>query len=598
MTKYRNKLPQRNEGFFLTDGGLETTLIFHEGLELPDFAAFHLLKDDAGYEALRNYYNTYVVLARDYEVGLVLESPTWRSNPDWGKRLGYSESELAAANRKAIELLVEIRNQYETDTTPMVISGCVGPRGDGYNPTTRMSAEEAQQYHAAQIGVFRDTGADMVTAITINYVEEAIGITQAAQAAGMPVAISFTVETDGNLPTGQTLKEAIESVDAATNHAPVYYMISCAHPTHFAEALNSNEPWVERIGGLRANASTRSHAELNDSAELDEGNPAELGRQHRELFTKLTNLRVLGGCCGTDHRHVEEICKATIATDKQGKRTLVVKTIDLPNRVSLNYAEQGDPSGLPVIFLHGVTDSWRSFEPVLPHLPDSIHAFAITQRGHDDLSHPAAGYRYHDFTVDVEAFMDALNLKAAVLVGHSLGSAVAQRFAIDYPERVLGLALVATFDNLTKNPEVQELYDSAIATLTEPVDEGIIREFQQSTLAQPVPPEFFEMVVEESKKVPARVWQATFAGFLAEDFSAERHKIKAPTLIIWGDHDTFCLRSDQDMLLATIADSQLVIYRGAGHALHWEQPEQFTADLLDFLESLNKLQRNELSPAA
>jgi len=312
MAKYRSKLPQLSNGIFLTDGGIETTLIFHEGLELPDFAAFHLLRDKEGYEALRKYFRTYAALARNYEVGFILESPTWRANLDWGMNLDYSEKELADVNRKAIDLLKEIRNEFEDEKTKMVISGCIGPRGDGYNPTNVMSGEEARQYHTAQISIFSETDADMVTAITMNYVDEAIGITKAAKSIGMPVAISFTVETDGKLPTGQTLKDAIESVDEATSNTPAYYMINCAHPAHFESVLIADEPWLERIRGIKANASTKSHAELNDSEELDEGNPVELGRQHRELLSKLKNLNVLGGCCGTDHRHVEEICKACV----------------------------------------------------------------------------------------------------------------------------------------------------------------------------------------------------------------------------------------------------------------------------------------------
>jgi len=314
MAKYRNELPQLSGGIFFTDGGIETTLIFHENLELPDFAAFHLLREKEGYESLRKYFHTYAALARNYEVGFILESPTWRANSDWGTKLGYSQNELADMNCKAINLLCDIRNEFEDEKTKMVISGCVGPRGDGYNPANLMSADEAQQYHLIQIGIFRETEADMVTAITINYVDEAIGITRAAKSVAMPVVISFTVETDGNLPTGQTLKDAIESVDEATSNAPAYYMINCAHPTHFADVLIADEPWLERIRGIRANASTKSHAELNDSEELDEGNPVELGRQHSELLGKLKNLNVLGGCCGTDHRHVEEIYKACIAS--------------------------------------------------------------------------------------------------------------------------------------------------------------------------------------------------------------------------------------------------------------------------------------------
>ena len=314
MTKYRKQLPQLSDAIFLTDGGIETTLIFHEGFELLHFAAFDLLKDRPGYEALSKYFRTYAALARRYKVGFILESPTWRANPDWGAKLGYTEEALAEANRKSIELLQEIRSDFETSETPAVISGCLGPRGDGYNPGNLMSVEEAEKYHGAQIRVFRDTAADMVTAITMNYVEEAIGIARSAKSLEMPVAISFTVETDGKLPTGQALRDAIQEVDDATGSAPAYYMINCAHPTHFEGVLADDAPWLNRIRGLRANASTKSHAELNDSTELDEGDPVELGRQHRALLTKLKRLNVLGGCCGTDHRHVEEICKARLAS--------------------------------------------------------------------------------------------------------------------------------------------------------------------------------------------------------------------------------------------------------------------------------------------
>jgi S-methylmethionine-dependent homocysteine/selenocysteine methylase len=311
--RYRDQLPQLSDSIFLTDGGIETTLIFHEKLDLPSFAAFHLLNDPAGTSALRKYFRTYAALARKYELGFILESPTWRANPDWGTKLGYTGETLADANRKAIDLLVEIRSEFESGRGPIVISGCVGPRGDGYNPGGLMAAEEAAQYHGAQIRVFRDTAADMVTAITMNYVEEAIGIAQAAKSLGMPSAISFTVETDGKLPTGQTLRDAIQNVDDATGSAPAYYMINCAHPSHFEGVLAADEPWLERIRGIRANASTKSHAELNESAELDEGSPEDFGREHRALLGKLKKLNVLGGCCGTDHRHVEEICKACIS---------------------------------------------------------------------------------------------------------------------------------------------------------------------------------------------------------------------------------------------------------------------------------------------
>ena len=313
MAKYRQHLPQLKGDLFLTDGGIETTLIFHAGLDLPFFAAFHLLKDEQGTAALRQYFARHAAIARQHGVGFILESATWRASSDWGNKLGYSRQALDEANRKAIALLHELRLELETDRAPMVISGCVGPRGDGYDPGVIMSPEEAEAYHAAQIGTFAATEADLVTAITMTNTNEAIGVTRAARATGMPVVISFTVETDGKLPTGQPLQEAIQEVDAATGRAPAYYMINCAHPSHF-EAVLDGQAWMERLRGIRANASKRSHAELDEAADLDDGDPVELGQQYRDLRARFSQINVLGGCCGTDHRHIEHIATAcTIA---------------------------------------------------------------------------------------------------------------------------------------------------------------------------------------------------------------------------------------------------------------------------------------------
>ena len=307
VAKYRARLPQLSDQVFLTDGGMETTLIFHEGIDLPHFASFDLLKNAEGIAQVRNYYARYAKMAKDAGLGFVLESPTWRANADWAAKLGYSREALAGINRKAIDLMVEMRDQFETRRSPMVISGNIGPRGDGYVPGQLMSARQAEDYHAEQAGVFRDTAADLVSAFTLNYANEAIGVARAAKAAGMPVVISFTVETDGRLPTGQTLKDAIAEVDAETEAAPAYYMLNCAHPTHFADTLADGGAWVKRLRGLRANASRRSHAELETMTDLDVGDPAELGRQYAELRRNFRHINVLGGCCGTDHRHVEQI---------------------------------------------------------------------------------------------------------------------------------------------------------------------------------------------------------------------------------------------------------------------------------------------------
>lgn len=310
MSRYRYRLPQLADALFLTDGGLETTLVFLEGVELPCFAAFPLLLDGRGTDTLRRYFISYLEIARRERVGIVLESPTWRANPDWGAKLGYDSRALADVNRLSIGLLLELRKQFETATTPIVISGNIGPRGDGYKPDARMSAAEAEAYHGEQVRVFADTDADMIAAFTMNYPEEAIGIARAARAAKMPLALSFTVETDGRLPSGHSLAHAIRQVEDDSEGHPAYYMINCAHPAHFEHVLAELGPLAARIRGVRANASRLTHAELDVCTTLDSGNPAELGAQYAQLKRQLPELRVVGGCCGTDHRHVAHIARA------------------------------------------------------------------------------------------------------------------------------------------------------------------------------------------------------------------------------------------------------------------------------------------------
>jgi S-methylmethionine-dependent homocysteine/selenocysteine methylase len=305
MARYRHALPQLAPTPFLTDGGIETSMIYLEGLELPDFAAFHLLRDTKGRAALQRYFHGYASIAVRHGTGLILESATWRASLDWGRRLGYSSAELVEVNRRAITLLEVIRADVATPRTPVVISGCVGPRGDGYVVARAMSASEAERYHRPQVATFASTVADMVTAITMNYTAEAIGIARASRAVGMPVAISFTVETDGRLPTGQLLADAIREVETATDGYPAYYMINCAHPTHFAHLLRDGDPVWSRVRGIRANASHASHAELNAATTLDAGDPERLAAEYAALRAELPWLTILGGCCGTDHRHVE-----------------------------------------------------------------------------------------------------------------------------------------------------------------------------------------------------------------------------------------------------------------------------------------------------
>ncbi len=304
-----SSLPQMDR-FFLTDAGLETDILFNKGIDLPLFSSVTLFTSDAGQDVLEAYYRDFLDLARRMGTGLILESATWRASPDWAVPLGFSVDELDALNGAAIELLTGLRAEYAD--VPVVISGCIGPRGDGYDPGKVMRAEEAQAYHAHQAGVLAAAGVDMLAAITMTNVPEAVGMTNAAKALGLPVAISFTVETDGRLPTGDALGDAIAAVDAATDGYPAYYMINCAHPTHFDGVLDANAAWTARIGGVRANASCLSHAELDMMTELDIGDMDDLAARHRALVGRFPNIRVLGGCCGTDLRHVTAIAEACL----------------------------------------------------------------------------------------------------------------------------------------------------------------------------------------------------------------------------------------------------------------------------------------------
>ncbi len=309
MKNVYQHLPQLEDQMCITDGGMETDLVFHHHFDLPHFAAYDLLRHDRGYETLSEYYKSYADLAQTYNLGLILETPTWRANADWGTKIGDSPKDLETFNLQSVTLLENIREEYGDEASPIVISGCLGPRGDGYTPSQRMTVSEAQAYHSVQIATFAKSNADMIAALTLNYVEEATGITLAAQEYGLPVCISFTVETDGKLPTGDALADAIQAVDQTTDAGPVYYMINCAHPTHFSHLFTTQDSWVERVKGLRGNASCLSHAELNESETLDEGNPTQFGAELRDLKSISPQLTVLGGCCGTDYRHIEQVCK-------------------------------------------------------------------------------------------------------------------------------------------------------------------------------------------------------------------------------------------------------------------------------------------------
>ncbi len=289
---------------FLTDGGIETELIHHDHFDLPQFSAFVLLFDEMGQAALSRYYNRYLDLAETRDRGFVLDTATWRANLGWAARLGLAEADIRQANRLAAALARDLKSRRAW-SDQIVINGCLGPAGDGYGPGKILSPETAGELHAAQLETLAEEAVEMVTALTLTHTGEAIGIARRAQSLGLPVALSFTVELDGRLPVGQTLADAIAEVDDATGGAPLFYGINCAHPTHFLDRLRG--AWLSRIGLIRANASAQSHKVLDAIAELDDGDPLEFGVLNADVARRLPNLKIIGGCCGADTRHIAAV---------------------------------------------------------------------------------------------------------------------------------------------------------------------------------------------------------------------------------------------------------------------------------------------------
>jgi homocysteine S-methyltransferase len=302
---------------YITDAGMETWLVFDHGIELPAFASYPLLDSSDGRALLRDYYLRYLDIAASISAGVILETPTWRANPEWAATLGHDRAELGRRLGDATAFVAGLRAEWHRPE-PFVVSGTVGPRGDGYRADTVMTPAESADYHGFQISRMADAGVDMISAFTMADVGEAAGIALAAQHAGLQVVLSFTVETDGRLPSGMPLGVAITTTDELTDGAPRHYMVNCAHPTHFDHVLDPGASWTERIGGIRANASTRSHAELDEMVELDDGDPIDLADRYVGLRARLPRLHVLGGCCGTDDRHVAAIAAAWDRAEHDG----------------------------------------------------------------------------------------------------------------------------------------------------------------------------------------------------------------------------------------------------------------------------------------
>ena len=309
MAAYRNELPQLSDNLFLMAAGLETDLMFNHGVEIPGFATHALLSDSKVRDFIADYYRRFIALAHEREAGFVLGSQTWKAHMHWAGEQGATEEELRAANRDSVAFIAGLRDEYSGETEPIVLEGVIGPRGDAYAPEYEITPDEAEAYHAKQIGWLAETEVDMISAYTLTQSDEAIGIVRAAQAADVPIVISFTLETDGNLPSGQSLKDAIMAVDEATDSGAAYFMVNCTHPDHFSHVLEDRD-WSRRIHGICCNASSKSHAELNESETLDDGNPVEFGKQHKAMRDQSPWLNVFGGCCGCDLRHVTEIANA------------------------------------------------------------------------------------------------------------------------------------------------------------------------------------------------------------------------------------------------------------------------------------------------
>ncbi|WP_421759265.1 homocysteine S-methyltransferase family protein [Devosia sp.] len=319
MTRRREPLPQLSGTRYLTDGGVETHLIFNEGHELPQFCAFVLNDSEAGREAMRDYYRAYLPIARRAGLPFLFDTNTWRANPDWGALVGYDASGLSHAIRTSVSVCEEVAAEFASEGVSSIISGMMGPRRDAWKYDAVMTIGEAVDYHAPQIEIFADTSAAYVTCLTLTNVPEGVGIARAAEAAGMPVVLSFTLETDGNLPGGKLLREAISETDDLTGGYPAYYMINCAHPVHFDRLAAADTAGLARVMGLRTNASAKSHAELDESPTLDRGDPQDLARRYAGLLGLMPQIRVIGGCCGTDHHHISAVVDQ-LAMQTQGPR--------------------------------------------------------------------------------------------------------------------------------------------------------------------------------------------------------------------------------------------------------------------------------------
>jgi homocysteine S-methyltransferase len=559
---------------FLTDGGLETTLVFHQGLDLPDFAAFPLLDSEDGRASLVDYYTPYLDLAERLGTGFVLDTPTWRANLDWGARLGFDAAGLAAVNQRAVEFVISLATSRPSVTA--IVNGVIGPRGDGYKVGFTMSAAEAAAYHGLQARAFAAAGAEMISAITMTYADEAIGVARAAAAVGLPAVISFTVETDGRLPSGQDLGDAITQVDEVCDVPPAYYMVNCAHPTHFADQLEAGASWLARVRGVRANASVLSHAELDEAEELDRGDVEELGALYASLGS-IIDLRVIGGCCGTDHEHV-----ATIAAALDPARGRTSRAFE-PFVVS-----EGD--GPTIVLVHGGWTDHSTWALVVPHLSPAHRVVRYDRRGHSR-SPWAEPVRRRQDEDDLAELIEGLGVPVH-LIGNSYGASICLGLAGRRPELVaslavhepplLGVARAGSPLQVQRHAVLDQLDQVAAEIRLGRAEEGAYRFVEEVALGPGawaiLPPAIRATMVANAH---------TLVGVLDDPDWGELTALvppSVPLLLSDGSASPTWLRMVVDELATSaFPHAERLTFEGAGHVPHSTHPADYATALLRFV---------------
>ena len=314
------EFPPRLEGkFYLTEGGTETEVMYKWGFDLPEFAMFPLLDDPEADTVIRNMYRRYLDVAAEQGVGVLLNGHDYRASPDWGAKLGYSAEGLQQMQRRTIQFLDEMRAEYADRVTDVYIAACIGPRGDAYGTGGEITADEAEDYHSVQLHNLDGTAADMAVAATFNNIPEAIGVIRAAKGAGMPIGVSLTLTPEGRLRSGPTLREAVETVDEVTAGAAAWFGTNCSHPLEFEPAIADAGPWLDRLRYIRPNAAKMDKIALCSLGHLEDGDPEELGEQMGDVVRRLPRADIIGGCCGTDERHLSEIARKVNAVRNAGR---------------------------------------------------------------------------------------------------------------------------------------------------------------------------------------------------------------------------------------------------------------------------------------